>query len=559
MAEEGSTNSINITGDSLCKDKALLSFVEMNRYDVIISDTGKIFYKANDQRLKNLLGRAVLSNKVKAACQGTAKFIGVSAVDLEQWHDAYDRNESKTSVVSGRESEKVDAVLSHILSNGISNKASDIYLYIGSRGKTLLEYKVYGRKFLVDELTSKRGLSLANIAWHLAEKGSQFDKSTPCDVSFSFDDDESGNSYRIRGNSLPTGDGGVTIVFRVRDPKEVLPLKNLGYSSTQLTHLNDMAGSPGGLILVTGPTNSGKSTTLTSFMADVPYSSHMIEVADPVEIYLENCTHVELDRYHEDYEKKFKRVMASLVRQNPDVLVLGEIRDEETAAAAVSMGVQGKTVFSTLHSTTAVTVPTRLESLGVESHVLSLPGFISGIVSQNLVPIPCHCCSVGIDEVNDYYPLERDEYYLSKIRKFFKEDAEKFRFINSHGCDDEGCRNGVEGLTMVAEVYPTCLDISGRICEMINKKEYYKIPAYMKERFGCESKVEHARSKCISGAIDPLMTFKIVGDITLDNLEQGLSSSLKEKVDGIGVGRNGEGGFGLNKHQEENFQREIAI
>ena len=144
--------------------------------------------------------------------------------------------------------------------------------------------------------------------------------------------------------------------------------------------------APGGLILITGETNSGKSTTMAALMDSSSRNQRMIEIADPCEVEFDHCTHVELDHYRDDAGEAFKNILAATVRQNPDALVLGEIRDEITAQAAQNMAIQGKRVFSTLHTQSCVAAIPRLASFGVDHHLLSLREFIAGIVNQNLVP-----------------------------------------------------------------------------------------------------------------------------------------------------------------------------
>ena len=284
---------------------------------------------------------------------------------------------------------------------------------------------------------------------------------------------------------------------RVRDPGYILPLDKSGYSDHQVSLIKRICMAPGGLILITGETNSGKSTTMAALMDSSSRNQRMIEIADPCEVEFDHCTHVELDHYRDDAGEAFKNILAATVRQNPDALVLGEIRDEITAQAAQNMAIQGKRVFSTLHTQSCVAAIPRLASFGVDHHLLSLREFIAGIVNQNLVPLVCqNCCREQHDDA------DRDRRY----RALF---GSVVRYVNPDGCPQ--CVSGVSGQTLVAEVYPFFLDRKDAH-KYISNHELFRMENYMKQEFGIESKQDHARSKVLRGLIDPALTEEIIGE-----------------------------------------------
>ena len=467
--------------------------------------------EANRQSLKALVTHTGHIYLVESACHpralrelvrevgevfGEVTQSAITPMEFDKWeHQRIDEQRHPATQQAVESNNTID----YIFSNAIERWASDVYFLI-KRDETRLEYKSYGVKFQVDTFSRDRGWALANILW--SSVSGQYDKSLPCDISLNHRHD--GRLYRIRANSVPTSEGGNTIACRIRDPKQVLSLASLGYSEQQVRHIRDICMAPGGLVLFTGPTNSGKSTSVTSMMADTPRSEHMIEVADPVEVELDHCTHMEIDRYHHDHEEIFSRTLASLVRQNPDVLVLGEIRDGQTAEAAVNMAIQGKRVLSTLHSTTAASVFTRLSGLGVPDHVLALPEFMAGVVSQSLVPVPCADCSLDYKAALAVY----SDWQMSHIAATV--ETHGLRFAHPDGCDR--CLNGITGQTLVAEVFPLIKD-SGPVFEMINEKKFYALPAYMAEHHGVIGKRQHARIKVQEGRIDPIATLRIVGSL----------------------------------------------
>lgn len=479
----------NVTIADICTDREIKAMLSANSTSLraAVLSSGQIFYvpSKDNPRLESMLFKLVA--RVCGDCEKTR----VTPIEFEQW-----QRQSDTSKKPQSEKKGINTSMEWVFNKAIEQRASDVYLFIG-RYETRLEFKVFGYKRLIERFESDQGRRLASLIWSSAN--SQFDQSAPCDASFSFD--SAGKTYRIRANGMLTSDGGNTIACRIRDPKEILNVEDLGYAKAQLEAINAICGSSGGLILFTGATNSGKSTSVTALMGAVPRTEHMIEVADPVEVELENCTHIEIDRYHKNHEEIFGRVLASFVRQNPDVLVLGEIRDERTAAAAVNMAIQGKRVYSTLHSTTAAGVFARLHGLGVPDHVLALPDFIAGIISQNLVPTSCSVCAISYDVVSK----ERAAHEIAMLAGL---DHQGLRFLNSAGCDK--CTRGIAGQTLVAEVHPYTLD-EGEVYKIITAKEYYLLTNYMRQVHNVISKEEHAVEKMNRGEIDPFATMRIIG------------------------------------------------
>ena len=471
----------------------------------IVLSSGKVFYvSSKSPKLESILFKLI------QRVYGTVERVRVTPLEFDQSQRKFDA--PKTAQV---EKSKVNTSMEWVFDEAIKQRASDVYLFIG-KDATRLEYKVYGFKRLIDTFDVEQGRRLASLIWSSAN--SQFDQSSPCDASFSFDCQ--GKTYRIRANSVCTSDGGNTIACRIRDPKEILLVEDLGYGGSQLLALKEICGAAGGLVLFTGATNSGKSTSVTALMGSVPKTDHMIEVADPVEVELENCTHVEIDRYHKNHEEIFSRVLASFVRQNPDVLVLGEIRDERTAAAAVNMAIQGKRVYSTLHSTTAAGVFARLHGLGVPDHVLALPDFIAGVISQNLVPMPCPACAVSYQQVS----LQKSSYEISTLGGL---DHARLRFMNESGCDS--CIKGIIGQTLVAEVHPYTLD-DGKVYEIITAKAFHLLTDYMCREHHVMSKAAHAREKMNRGEIDPFATMRIIGNF---RAEKWAEKRIERKTDKV--------------------------
>ncbi len=483
----------------LCKESAVTSYLASTpTLKAVVSEDGRCFVATSTHpRIANYLLAQVRH------VLGNAEQIQVSPIAIDQW---LSRHRPKSSTAGSGQKNQVNDKLNYVLHRAIEEGASDIYLDIGSH-KTRLAFRKYGLKRLVEEYDRELGLALARSMWALASTGN-FEENAPCDCSFSIR--YRGREYWVRGNSLPDV-RGPHLVCRLRDPGFTLSLDALGYSPQQHRQIEKMYSIPNGLLLVTGATNSGKSTTLSGLMSRLPDTQKIIEIADPVEVYMDHVTHVELNRYHRDAAEIFARVQASLVRQNPDTLILGEIRDSITASAATSMAIQGKSVYSTLHAPSCLTTIPRLQHLGVDAGLLGLQGFLIGVINQSLVPKPCPHC--GLDKHQN--PEQQARY-----RDLFGSGP---RHINPSGCSN--CFGGVVGQTLVAEIYPFALDRTSTVYSLIDRRDFVGIERYMKSTLNIQTKHQHAAIKIADGTIAPAETEQLIGEFHFDQLERSSPTS----------------------------------
>jgi type II secretory ATPase GspE/PulE/Tfp pilus assembly ATPase PilB-like protein/DNA-binding NarL/FixJ family response regulator len=192
----------------------------------------------------------------------------------------------------------------------------------------------------------------------------------------------------LRVSTLPTINGE-KVVMRILDRNSaVLNLTDLGFAHEDLTKVGDMVAKPQGIILATGPTGSGKTTTLYSLLQhNATSDKNYITIEDPVEYYLDMAGQVLV---REKIGLTFPLILRSILRQDPDVVLLGEIRDYETAEVAFHAALTGHQVFSTLHTNSAVATVARLFDLGLKPYVVAAA--LEGIVAQRLVRRICtHC------------------------------------------------------------------------------------------------------------------------------------------------------------------------
>lgn len=395
-----------------------------------------------------------------------------------------------------------------VLHDAIAKKSSDVYIAVHN-DRTQIHMRTHGQRYEHAEISKEDGEQMVRSLWSISKKD-QHEQDETTDTSFSF------GGVRVRANSMPDTRGN-SVVLRLRDPTFIPALDELGYNVSQQRLIDELQWSAGGLAVISGETNSGKSTTLTSMMAGMPKTEMIIEIADPIEIEFDHVTHMEIDHYAEDSEQRFRGMLGGLVRQNPDTLFIGEIRDLQSAKAAIDMSLQGKRVWGTVHSHSCLSTLSRLEHLGIDVNLLSQPGFLNGVVNQSLVPIVCvKCCRATLD--ND----------VTTTRLHRKFHSTQLRFHNPDGCSD--CVRGISGQTVVAEVMAFPSDPSHPARQFIREHDLAGLAKSMREE-GMITKAAHAVTKIQDGLLDPILTEKVIGRIgTRDALPVDIESQIRSRT-----------------------------
>ncbi|MDD3546205.1 MAG: GspE/PulE family protein [Kiritimatiellae bacterium] len=246
------------------------------------------------------------------------------------------------------------------------------------------------------------------------------------------------NDYDLRVSVLPTG-WGETCCLRILNRGTMkIDLDTLGLSPYQLPKIAKLTELPHGVILMTGPTGSGKTTTLYALLARLNKAgTKIITVEDPVEYQMQGISQVQT---HSKIGLTFASVLRSILRHDPDVILIGEVRDSETADIAVRSSLTGHLVLSTLHTNDAPSAVTRLIDMGVEPYLIS--SCVEGIVAQRLVRRVCLNCRDAYDP---------PEAIRNEIASFYPDRAPEARFIHGHGCPSCGF-TGYRGRSAINEV-----------------------------------------------------------------------------------------------------------
>lgn len=256
-----------------------------------------------------------------------------------------------------------------------------------------------------------------------------------------------GRPVDVRVSIMPCGAGERVVLRLLNKQSGRLDLKQLGMAPADLTLMDNLIHRPHGIILVTGPTGSGKTTTLYAALTRLNQSDrNIMTVEDPIEYYLDGIGQTQINP---KVGMTFAKGLRAILRQDPDVVMVGEIRDLETAEIAVQASLTGHLVLSTLHTNTAVGAVTRLRDMGIEPFLLS--STVIGVVSQRLVRMLCPHCKSS----HPATPSECEELGLSA--------AAPPQLFSANGC--EKCNSlGYHGRSSIYEM----LEISDALQTMIH-------------------------------------------------------------------------------------------
>ncbi|MGC6417254.1 MAG: type II secretion system ATPase GspE [Bradymonadia bacterium] len=252
-----------------------------------------------------------------------------------------------------------------------------------------------------------------------------------------------GKDIDIRLSTVPTSHGE-RIVMRLLDKSAVLQdLSHIGMGASVLSNINELLGRSHGIILVTGPTGSGKTTTLYACLAKINSPTrNIITVEDPVEYQLNGIGQIQVNS---KVGLTFASGLRSILRQDPDVVMVGEIRDGETAEIAIQASLTGHLVFSTLHTNDAASAVTRLVDMGVEPFLVS--SSVNGMMAQRLVRRLCNSCKAPV------VPTETELMQLGLTREEFiaRSPGHVYQAVGCQECLDSGYsgRTGIYELLVV--------------------------------------------------------------------------------------------------------------
>jgi general secretion pathway protein E/type IV pilus assembly protein PilB len=367
------------------------------------------------------------------------------------------KRELQGEQISGEES-AVMRLVKYIIRVSIEKNASDIHIEPEEDG-AIVRIRIFGTLYEQWDLEEDVYNAVASRIKTEANMDVS-EKRKPQDGAFSLKID--GNEFDFRVSTLPTV-WGESIVIRILDKRNILKkLDDIGISEKNLALLKEGLKKPNGIFLVTGPTGSGKSTTLYASLNETTGPDRkVITVEDPVEYKLRGIQQVNVNP---KAGLTFASALRAILRQDPDIIMIGEIRDLETLEIAIKAALTGHLVLSTLHTNDSVSAISRMIDMGAEPYLVAAA--LVGVEAQRLVKTNCPYCKV---------PYKPSEAYLEPIRHILPRNTV---FYRGKGC--EKCNmTGFSGRTLVSEIFLSDEKLESMIAK---NKERTELLEYLKSK-----------------------------------------------------------------------------
>ncbi|QKF92281.1 transformation system, ATPase CtsE [Campylobacter sp. CCUG 57310] len=410
---------------------------------------------AAQDRLQNIFNRKLLKVVIADPFQIDKHLNKIELSESIKGIVADIRKELSTTASTGDEnSSGILKLIEVILKTSILGRASDIHIeptetncIVRSRIDGMLTETFIFDKDIYPPMVSRMKL-LSNM--DIAERRKPQDGRFSAQIM--------GKEYDFRISTLPILNGE-SIVLRILDKSKVLiSLENLGMHPQSFAKFNKAMKAPYGIILVTGPTGSGKTTTLYAALNDIKsIETKIITVEDPVEYQLNMIQQVHVN---EKVGLTFASALRSILRQDPDVIMIGEIRDQETLRIAVQAALTGHLVFSTLHTNDAISAVTRIVDMGIEPYLIS--GSLVAIEAQRLVRKLCPNC-----KQKTTIPLTLQEQF----KDYLPQDYQFYKHVGCEKCS----QTGYTGREMISEILPISDKIASMVANGTTKEEIKKV------------------------------------------------------------------------------------
>jgi len=330
--------------------------------------------------------------------------------------------------------DELKELLDELLNDAIIHNATDIHIEPDEKISTI-RFRIDGILYFKFCIPLEVHNNLINVVFSRAEiTVSDFYRFHDARFQHSY----SNHPVDIRVSCIPSIFGPALVLRLLDVNKTLITLENLGFHKTHFDAISRITRKPHGIIIITGPTGSGKTTTLYAILSQLKsLSTKVITIEDPVEIKMPLINQVQIN---EKQGITFTHATRAFLRHDPNIILIGEIRDPDTAQEAIRASITGHRVLSTLHTNTAADSVYRLHDLGIE--LTHIANSILCVISQRLIRKLCPFCRKRV--------VLKEEELPEFFKSYLEEDESEIRVYKARGCPH--CQEGFRGRTVIAEV-----------------------------------------------------------------------------------------------------------
>lgn len=415
----------------------------------------------------------------------------------------------------------------NLFTQAVKMRASDIHIRATKNFRTEIRFRVHNDLEFIREDSPEFGIKLMSSIYQSMTDVSDanFEEMSTQDARISDKKKLPPMLDGIRIATTPSVNGNVMVMrLLYNDSVNDNDLEKRGYHPTQVDAIELMKHRPTGINIIAGPTGSGKSTTLqcvlSSIIEETNQRKHVITVEDPPEYPIPGAVQTPVTNADSEESRSaaFQRSIKAAMRLDPDIIMIGEVRDAASARLAIQAAMTGHQVWTTVHANNAMAILDRLLDLNVPIELLTDPTIVSGLSCQRLLKVLCpHCKKSLSDKDVEARYSERD---LSRIYQIGRLDN---IHVVGEGC--EHCRHtGIAGRTVVAET----IICDHKIMQYLRKRDKIEAINYWKREQGGMTMIEHAIQKVCLGLVDPFQAEDVVGPLTMAKIESDYSIDSQE-------------------------------